>query len=313
MSETLTRLQAAFRAAAADIDPTRGRPAEVSADLLDAWLVVHAVRGQARWLEAALQAADALEKSPALPSGDAARWLSVACSGWVLRASRGFRGLADRLAEAVPPGPASVAPLLRYWRITGLRRIYDRALGQLPDSVQEGDFVAGAAAWAAYLATARPELADQARRGFQLDPADVPLRYWPAMAAARDLGPDAAKGALDRMDASPAEPAALLPAVACLALPILRLRVDWWIDSELREGPMAEAATYPYPALRISFDKLPMRDQLRFTPSLDGEVLETIVDAGVVVVGLEMIVEDVDRSGLLESAGRGRRSSRLRR
>jgi len=75
---------------------------------------------------------------------------------------------------------------------------------------------------------------------------------------------------------------------------------------------MAEAATYPYPALRLHFTRLEERDQLRFVPRLEGETLETVYDVGVVGAALEIILEDVDRSGLLDGASRRRGRGLLR-
>jgi hypothetical protein len=87
--------------------------------------------------------------------------------------------------------------------------------------------------------------------------------------------------------------------------------VDWWLPEELREGPMAEAATFSYPALRLRFGRLPHRDQIRFTATLGGVEHPTLEDAGVVQPWLESLMEDVDR-GPLVGESRRRRRSRLR-
>jgi hypothetical protein len=113
-----------------------------------------------------------------------------------------------------------------------------------------------------------------------------------------------------RIDA--ATPEEIVQASAALGLPLLRLEVQWWLESELREGPVAEAITYPWPALEVFFSKLPGRDQVRFRPELDGREFPVIVDAGVVGVGLGEVLKEADRSAFLEAAGRRRRSLRRR-
>ena len=76
---------------------------------------------------------------------------------------------------------------------------------------------------------------------------------------------------------------------------------------------MAEAATYPWPALRLSFVEMPGgRDQLRMVPILDGDEMEPIMDVGVVVAGMELALEAADRTALLEGSGRRRGRSLLR-
>ena len=97
---------------------------------------------------------------------------------------------------------------------------------------------------------------------------------------------------------------------AALGLPLLQLEVQWWLESELHEGPVAEAVTFPWPALELTFSKLEERDQVRFTPQLDGHVFETILDAGVIGAGLSEILSQADRSPFLEAAGMRRRSLR---
>jgi len=295
-----------FRAAAEAVDPASNR-LPPSPDLLAAWLTLHAVRGQTRWMDAALEATvDA-------PTADRpAAWLEAACRGWVQRASRQFRSLADSLERQVPDEPASVPALLLLWRTTGLRRLLDRALALVPDEVAPGDFVGAEAAWRAFLATADDSLRDRAAAGFGDDVAAVPPLHWPTFAAVTGLDADAFGAHADRLD--DLSPARQLLVSAALACPLLELRVEWFVARELREGPMAEAATYPWPALRLSFQQMPGgRDQLRIVPYLDGEEMPAIIDVGVVVAALEMVLESADRTALLEGSGRRRGRSLLRR
>ncbi len=51
---------------------------------------------------------------------------------------------------------------------------------------------------------------------------------------------------------------------------------------------------------------------LRMSAGLEGETLETVYDVGVVGAALEIILEDVDRSGLLDGASRRRGRGLLR-
>ena len=97
---------------------------------------------------------------------------------------------------------------------------------------------------------------------------------------------------------------------ASLGLPRLVLEIEWWIERELYEGPVAEAITYPWPALEVRFSKLASRDQVRFVPTIDGTRFPVIDDAGAVGAGLASLLSDVDKSAFLEAAGRRRRSLR---
>ncbi len=313
MSGGRAALEAMFRDAAAALDPATGARARTAAEVR-ALLTVHAVRGQRRWLDAALaglEAAAATEPWRAA-TGGAADWLDAACRGWVQRADRSLRTLAERLVGELEDDVATVPARLLYWRTTGLRWVLDGALALAPAEVAPGDAVAAAAAWAAYGATARDELAAAARVGFGGGLADVTPSSWPAAVAALDLEPEDVDA--DAIEAvGEASPGDRLVAAAALVAPIIRLDVEWHVASELREGPMAEAATYPWPALRITFRPMEDRDQLRFHPSLAGEPLEMIEDVGVIAAALEHIVGESDRSALLEGMGRRRGRSLLRR
>ncbi|MEE2828926.1 MAG: hypothetical protein VX498_07045 [Myxococcota bacterium] len=307
MSPSRARLQAAFRAAAASIDPARSTPARVPPELLDAWLTIHAVRGQTRWLDAAIATADRVLQDA---DSDPASWLGPCCRGWVLRAAPGFRAQADRLAPSLPREPRSVGPLLAYWRITGRGGWLQAAMDALPDQAEPGDLEAAEAFHQAWRATASEQHLAHARRGFDIPFAEIPLRYWPSASQTLPWSEEDLEDLADRVEAAAPEQVVLVS--AALALPVLHLTVQWWIERELREGPVAEAATFPWPALHLSFERLAERDQVRFLPRLDGRAFEPIIDAGVVAAALTEILSEADRSPFLESSGR-RSRRRLRR
>jgi len=304
---SLGDLESIFREAAEALDPSSPSPATPAS--VRGQLTVYAVRGQRRWLEAAMAG---LAGARAGATDDPTDWLDAACRGWVSFADRSLRLFAEELVGQLGEGAATVPARLLYWRTTGLRWVLDGALAMTPKDGIEGDCTTAAAAWGAYLASADEEFAVAARRGFGGGLATIPPRLWPAAAAALDLGPeDVTDEALEALRAAP--PGVRLEAAGCLAAPIIRLEVEWFVASELREGPMAEAATYPWPAVRISFRKMDDRNQIKFHPSLAGEQLETIEDAGVVAAALEHIVDESDRGGLMEGMGRRRGRSLLRR
>jgi len=299
-------LASAFRSAAAEIDPATGGSQRPSAARISAWITIEAVRGQTRWLDAAVTAAQAQSTRG---SGSDAAWLSAWCKAWVSRAAPGFRQQADALAEQVRPGPDSTAALLSYWRITGRKRWLDRALEGLPSTAQPGDASVAEAFRQTWRATAAPEFRTLAERSYG-DIESLELDALPG--AAEVLGRGGITEALLTRRLETASPETVVQSTAALGLPLLHLEVQWWLQSELYEGPVAEAITYPWPALEISFSKLPNRDQVRFIPELDGHEFPTIVDAGVVGVGLGEVLKEADRSAFLEAAG-GRRRGRRRR
>ena len=297
--------QALYQAALARLDPGSG-PVLQDPVVLRACLCVHSVIGHTRWLDAACRIAEPLGAGP-LPD-DSAGWLLACSEGWVQRASGPFRRAAERLAEAVEPSVEAVPALLFHWRTTGRARWFESAKAATPDTVT--DLPSAAAAWGLYEATADEGRAEAARvflRG--LEPQEVAPRWWPLLADALEL--DASSfSALPSDD--PTEAAQGLCGSAAVALPPLILHVHWWLEQELREGPMAEAATFPWPSRRIRFHRLPHRDQLRLQPVVGDIEHELILDVGVIAEYLALCVSDVDRSALV-GRGRRRRSGGLRR
>jgi len=300
-------LEAAFRDAAARLQPgTAGLPR--SADVLRSWLVIHRVRKHLSWLEAAEQLVDAAEPTPA--------WLAVLCDGWVVRASGGFRGAAEALLPRLPDSPDAVAALLRYWRITGRPDAFDRARALVPTAPTTPDeAAANYALWCATADVEQRRLATDALDGLSF--ADLPFRHWAMLADLRDLprGPqDAADAVATRPLSDAADAAARVQPLAALTLPVLQVEVRWWLESELQEGPMSEAATFAWPAVRLRFARLTVRDQIRFGAHLDGDDRGELEDAGVVGPWMESLVEELDLGGLIGEVQRRRRSpSRMRR
>lgn len=305
-SSTNTLLAAAFRAAAGALEPAARAGSPVTPGQVEAWLTIEAIRGQTRWMDATIAAA---QPGALLAEASKAEWLLAWCRAWVSRAAPAFRKHADRLAPSLGTEPSSVAPLLAYWRITGRRRWLDSALDALPAEAVPGDLVAAEAFRQAWRATAGDEFRARACSCYD-DPRALPLAALPG--AAELLGRDwLDEDLLDPLLDS-ASPEDTVQAAAALGLPLLRVTVQWWLETELREGPVAEAATFPWPALELSFERLDERDQVRFVPEFDGRAFEPIVDAGVVGAGLTEILREADRSLFLEAAG-ARRRSLLRR
>ena len=306
MSELRPLLAAAFREAASTIDPAVAGSGEVTPSRVEAWVCVESIRGQTRWIEAAVSAAKGDSRSDASPSA----WLSAWCRAWVSRAAPDFRKQADSLAPMIPDGPSSVPSLLAYWRITGRGEWLERALRSLPERPIPGDLCGAEAYRQAWRATAKPDYAEASRRCFdRLD--ELPLEALPG--ACELLGHDDLQEERLAELLGEASPESVVLAAASLGLPRLLLEIEWWIERELYEGPVAEAITYPWPALEVRFSKLASRDQVRFVPTIDGTRFPVIDDAGVVGAGLSSLLSDVDKSAFLEAAGRRRRSLRRRR
>ncbi len=297
-------LQAAFRAAAADIDPATHSFSAPDPSLVRAWLTVQSVRTQPRWIAAAEAAVMPIGSGArAVPDEDVAEWVLTCCSGWVQRASGPFRGAADRLVPRLSDDVRAVPALLAWWRITGQRAPRDRALRIAAEATT--GLPAARALHAAWLATADDSLR---QRALDALPGASDPRTWPL---ASDLSPDQD---WDPALLAPLAPADRLLAVAPLAAPPLHLKVAWFIPEELAEGPMAEAATFPWPALRIRFVPLPRRDQLRFTARLGEGPVEELEDVGVVAAWLEEVTRAADRGPLLDGTpARTRRRGGLRR
>ncbi len=297
-------LQAAFRSAAAAIDPANGAPSAPDPSMVRAWLVVQSVRTQPRWLAAAEAAVMAIVSGTRdLPDEDLADWVLTCCGGWVQRASGPFRGAADRLLPRLADDVHAVPALLAWWRITGQRAARDRALTIVAHATT--GLPAARALHAAWLATADDSLRQRAVRAL---PDTTDPRAWPLawdLRPAQDWDPAALEGLA---------PADCLLAVAPLAATPLHLEVAWFIPEELDEGPMAEAATFPWPALHIRFVPLPHRDQLRFSARLGDGPVEELEDVGVVAAWLEEVTRAADRGPLLDgTAPRARRRGGLRR
>ena len=306
----LPKLEAAFRAAADDLG---GRDVERSTGAeLRARLVLHQVRKGTRWLEEALRAVEAADLHGA-SEGSAPDRLFACCEGWVLRAVGPFRPAADaRLAEIVD-GPDAVPALLRYWRITGNRTVLERALAAVPESSSAGDATVGAACWAAFQATADDALLERARASIPRDPAQVAVKHWPVVAHVHGLEPDDFADAVDGWEAHPPAAEDVIPTCAMLALPPLVVDVQWWYQSDLFSGPVAEAATFPYPGVRLRFRRLPHSAQAVITPILAGEATDPLEDIGVIAALIDDVVSHVDRTALRDAPRRRRRPSRLLR
>jgi len=316
-------LQRRCRDAATALEPALVPPEEVGggpdgADILHAWLTIRQLRIQRRWLDAAITLADRIETGELRPEGpdSATAWMLACCDGWVQRAAGPFRRAAEAVAPGLPPGPEAIPALVRTWRITGERRWLDDAVARTPAvEAEAGDLVHAAALRALYEATGDPELIAGARAaaaGAKLG--EAPVSTWPLLADLLDLDASAFEPHLGQMDEPGVTPAIVARVAASLALPPLVVRVDWHIAAELGEGPVSEAATFPYPALRVRFRRLERLEQVRFVPFLGGVELETILDAGVVGAGLDGVLEAVDRSPFAEGIrARGRGMGLLRR
>lgn len=300
----LRSLQAAFRAAANAIDPATTTSASPDPRLVRAWLTVQTVRVQPRWLVAAEAAVQQIASGArTVPDADVAQWVLACCEGWVQRASGPFRGAADLLIPRLVDSVQAVPALLAWWRITGQRAPRDRAL-RIAEQATTG-LAAAQALRAAWLATA-----DDALRLRAITALDAPTApaAWPFAA---DLVPDADH---DLALLEPLAPADRVLFTAPVAAPPLHLEVAWFIAEELAEGPMAEAATFPWPAVHIRFVRLPHRDQLRFSARLGDGPVEHLEDVGVVAAWLEEVTRAADRGPLLDAAPpRPRRSGGLRR
>ena len=303
-AEALEHARAGFRAAARALDPDA--VATPTPDIVRAWLTIQTARPQPRWLAAAVDAAQRTD----LPfADDACAWVEVFCRGWVQQAIGPFRRAAEQLLSSLPDHPRAAAALLGWWRITGDRPTLERALSLLEST--EADPEALRLGWHA---TADAAFYHRATALLGEDPSLLPLHLWPVAADLLDLGPDAFARPLATWASSPPPPEGVAVAAAALALPPLRLVAAWWIPDELREGPMAEAATFPWPALRIRFERLPHRDQIHFRAALGDAAEEELEDVGVVAPWLESLVAAADRGPLLSDAVRPtRRRGGLRR
>ncbi|HCP45746.1 MAG TPA: hypothetical protein DIU15_06875 [Deltaproteobacteria bacterium] len=306
---TLRQLQDAFRKAAGKLSPGPSNPA--SAQTVRAWLVLSPILAERRWLEAA-ESAIANLRPAAIPNEDVADWVLNCCRAWVLHASGPSRRVAEELMRRLPVNTRTIPARLAYWRISGDHADYEQALSVIPDTSSASlssliePMEAAAALWSAHQATARPDFADAARALLSTtEPGQIPLSFWPLAADVQDWGPPSVAPDVDQWEQTPPPPALVIPAAAALALPTLELWIDWWVERELREGIVAEAATYPYAGLRLRFRRLSQRDQVRFTPVLDGDARETLLDAAIIGAHLDQVLEEVDLSPLKRAPRRG--------
>jgi len=306
MNPLTSVLSEAFRRSADTLEPRSGTATPITPERVEAWITIESVRGQTRWLDAAVAAA---QPESSLGPGSDEAWLKAWCKGWGSRAAPAFRKRADALAGLLAPHTGSVGALLAYWRITGRRRWFDRAFEGLPPEASPGNWAAAEAFRQAWRATADDKLRLRSIEAY--GPTSLlPLSALPG--AAEVIGRDGFDEEFLRPLLAEAAPETIVPVAAALGLPLLQLEVQWWLESELSEGPVAEAVTFPWPALELSFSTLPERDQVRFLPTLDGRAFEPILDAGVVGAGLREIVSEADRSAFLRAAGAHRRSIRRR-
>jgi hypothetical protein len=302
----LPTLETAFRAAADELG-TRDPQTQTAAELR-ARLMLQQVRRGTRWMDEAIRGVEAC----GLPGGSddtPEDRLFACCDGWVQRASGPFRKAADAWLARVVDTPEAVPALFRYWRISGDETVLKRALAATPANPQSGDFTGAAACWAAYQATAREPYADAARTALSPDPRDVPVGRWSLLAHVHHLAPDDFAPAADSLDDAPIED--IILACAPLALPPVVVDVWWWYDSDLFSGPLAEAATFPYPNVTLVFRRLPHSAQAIITPSLAGVPTEPLEDIGVIAALIDDVVSHVDRTALRDAPRRRRKPSRL--
>jgi len=306
--------RAAFRDGARALEPETFS-GTATPQVVRAWLCIQTVRTQPKWVRAAADAVQDLARDlDSIPNEEVADWVEACCRGWVQQAIGPFRNAARLLLPRLADEFASVPALLGWWRITGERAPLHRALTLL-DKASAGAPSDSIALRLGYQATADEGLR---RRGVEVlggELSQLPVTTWGAAADLLDLDVDAFAGPLDQLQIdSVAAAAAAVPAMAALALPPLVLEAQWWMEDELREGPMAEAATFPWPALRLRFTRLSVIDQIHFEARFAGGAAEELEDVGVVSPWLESIVARTDRGPLLDGAPpRMRRKGGLRR
>lgn len=306
--------RAAFRDGARALDPETFL-GEAPPQVVRAWLCIQTVRTQPKWVRAAADTVQDLARNlESIPDNDVADWVEVCCRGWVQQAIGPFRNAARLLLPRVTDELASVPALLGWWRITGERAPLHRALAVLR-SVSSDEPSDGIALRLGFQATADEELRRRGAQAFGGELGRLPVTTWTAAADLLDLDVDAFAEPLAQLRVdSTASAADAVPAMAALALPTLVLEAQWWMEDELSEGPMAEAATFPWPALRLRFARLSVMDQIHFEARFAGGEAEELEDVGVVAPWLESIVARTDRGPLLDGAPpRMRRKGGLRR
>ena len=271
---------------------------ETGAQHFRSWLALYQITEKQRWLNL-LRDAGSATRQRSLSATDYGEWLRLFCDGWVVDAAGPFRGAANGLSGQTLEGASAVPGLLRNWRITGEDRLRDRALVQLPTS-PAADFEAAAALHAAYHATGDERHLDAARVAFaNCTPADIPLRWWPLAWDILGWDDELIAGTIENWGSTPPPAHDIIPALAPICLPRLDLEVRWWDARELDEGYVAEAVTFPYPALRLRFVRRESPGQVVFVPSLAGERRERLEDAGVIASLLRHLMDEVDRQAVV--------------
>lgn len=266
---------------------------------LRAWLALYQITEKKRWLDL-LRGASSAASLDSLSPEERGEWLRLCCDCWVIDAAGPFRAAANKLAADKLSGTRAIPGLLRNWRITGETRFRDQALAQLPAKAAESGFDEAAAFHAAYHATGDEQHLEAARAPFtDCSPTDVPLRWWPL---AWDIlhwdAQQVAETVASWQDGMhPAHD--IVPALAPICLPPVDLEVRWWDARELEEGYVAEAVTFPYPALRLQFVRRTSPGQVVFASRLDGEPREILEDAGIIASLLSNLIDEVNRQAVV--------------
>ncbi len=280
-------------------------PQRATTQHLRSWLALYQLTEKRRWLDK-LGAALVPSGIDHVAPEERGEWARICCDCWVLDASGPFRETVRALLPTLPAGAAAIPALLRNWRITGDSSYCTRALEQLPEPPEVGEYLGAAAYLAAYHATGDPDQLQAASGAFVgAHAAELPLYWWPLAWNLLSWSPEELVDTVSSWsrDAPPAHE--VLPALVAATLPSLDLRVLWWDNRELAEGYVAEAVTFPYPALRLRFERMERPGQVRFAPSLGGAPREILEDAGIIASLLSHLVDEVDRQGVV-TAGRPR-------
>ncbi|MBJ95645.1 MAG: hypothetical protein CMP23_14375 [Rickettsiales bacterium] len=267
-------------------------------------LLLYQLSDRQHWLQR-LRDACRVQDFPGLEPTARGAWLELLCDAWVVDANGPFRGNAAQLSALPCSGPQAINGLLRYWRITGEASFKEHALQLLKELDNTTGPAHAAAMLAGYRATGAQELLDEARRRLARPrPETLTIGWWPL---ARDLLDWGAEDVVDYVQSWPngaPPPAAQICGLAPILLPILELKIRWWEASELDEGYVAEAVTFPYPAMRMRLERRDSPGQVYFEPSLGGNHYQQLEDAGIVASLLEQMVSEVDRQGILHGARR---------
>jgi hypothetical protein len=264
---------------------------------LRARLAWHAAVGGRRTLDPIVEAVE--RRAVRLPDPEdpeAPEWLLTCAELRQRQRTPGARRVADHLASRLPLSPRSVPALAAHFRSSAEPRARERALtaaAAIGAPSDPEDALALHAAWTLDGDPARLDLLRQ-RLGTQ-DPTEAEARIWPLLADLRDLPPSA-------FPEAPVSGSGLLASVS-LALPPLRLTIFWHYVDELSFGPVAEALTFPWPALRPRLVLSQPSAQVRFLARLGDGAEEELEDVAVVGSWLEGMCESVDRTPFLAVGG----------